>query len=88
MFSTQKPLDNPINWSFRVGRLFGIQIRIHIAFVLCAVILIWMQIPRLSMVNSVEMFYLDPGLQLHPVCGYPVPGTDSKPQYARFSASR
>ncbi len=45
MFSTERPLDNPINWSFRLGRLFGIDIRIHIAFVLCAVVLIWMQIP-------------------------------------------
>ena len=46
MFPTEKPLDNPINWSFRVGRLFGIQIRVHVVFVICAVVLIWMQIPK------------------------------------------
>ncbi|MCH8150331.1 MAG: hypothetical protein IH987_20530 [Planctomycetes bacterium] len=43
--SYDRPLDNPINWSFRVGRLFGINIRVHIAFVICAVILVWMDIP-------------------------------------------
>ncbi|MCH9001518.1 MAG: hypothetical protein IIC02_03005 [Planctomycetes bacterium] len=43
--SYDRPLDNPINWSFRVGRLFGIDIRVHIAFVICAVILVWMEIP-------------------------------------------
>ncbi len=46
MVRTDKPLDNPINWSFRVGRLFGINIRIHIAFVICAVVLIWMEMPK------------------------------------------
>jgi len=45
MFGTEKPLDNPINWSFRVGRLFGIDIRIHIAFVICAIVLVWMEMP-------------------------------------------
>jgi Zn-dependent protease len=40
-----KPLDNPINWSFKVGRLFGIDIRVHIAFVICAVVLLWMEMP-------------------------------------------
>ena len=46
MARTDKPLDNPINWSFRVGRLFDINIRIHIAFVICAVVLIWMEMPK------------------------------------------
>lgn len=45
MVRTDKPLDNPINWSFRVGRLFGIDIRLHIAFVLAAVVLLWMEMP-------------------------------------------
>ena len=40
-----RALDNPINWSFRAGRLFGIDIRIHILFVLCAVVMIWMELP-------------------------------------------
>lgn len=40
-----RPLDNPINWSFRIGRLFRIDLRVHIAFVLCAVIMVWMEIP-------------------------------------------
>lgn len=29
--------ENPIHWSFKVGRLFGIDVRVHVAFVLCAV---------------------------------------------------
>lgn len=41
-----KALDNPLNWSFHVGRIFAIDIRVHIAFVLCAVILVWMEIPK------------------------------------------
>jgi len=35
-----KPLDNPINWSFKVGRLFNIDIRVHVIFVLAALILL------------------------------------------------
>jgi len=46
MARTDRPLDNPINWSFRAGRLFGIDIRIHIAFVICAVVLVWMEMPK------------------------------------------
>jgi len=44
--SYDRPLDNPINWSFRVGRLFNIDLRVHIAFVICAVIMVWMEIPK------------------------------------------
>ena len=46
MNGSRKFLDNPLGWSFRVGRLFDIDIRVHIAFVLCAVILVWMQMPK------------------------------------------
>ena len=46
MTGYDRPLDNPINWSFRVGRLFAIDIRVHVAFVLCAVILVWMELPE------------------------------------------
>lgn len=46
MVRTDKPLDNPLNWSFRLGRLFGIDIRIHVAFVICAVLLVWMEMPE------------------------------------------
>lgn len=35
-----RALDNPINWSFGVGRLFGIRIRVHLLFLLGAVYLI------------------------------------------------
>lgn len=42
---SERPLDNPINWSFRVGRLFDIDIRVHITFVICAVVLIAMEMP-------------------------------------------
>lgn len=33
-------LDNPINWSFPCGQLFGIRIRIHVLFVLIALYLL------------------------------------------------
>ena len=46
MARIDRPLDNPINWSFKAGRLFDIDIRIHIAFVLCAVLLFWMELPE------------------------------------------
>lgn len=46
MNPTEKPLDNPINWSFPAGRLFGISIRVHITFVICGVVLVWMQMPE------------------------------------------
>ncbi len=45
MFGTDKPMDNPINWSFKVGQLFSIDIRVHILFVLCAVFLIVQALP-------------------------------------------
>lgn len=40
-----RPLDNPINWSFPLGRVLGIQIRVHVAFIICAVVLLWMELP-------------------------------------------
>ena len=46
MARIDRPLDNPINWSFKAGRLFGIDIRIHIAFALCAVVMVWMELPE------------------------------------------
>ncbi|NOT01474.1 MAG: hypothetical protein HOP29_12695 [Phycisphaerales bacterium] len=33
-------LDNPINWSFNIGRVFGIRLRMHLLFVLGALVLI------------------------------------------------
>ncbi len=39
MFGTGNK-DNPLNWSFRVGHLFGIQIRLHVLFVFGAIFLI------------------------------------------------
>lgn len=45
MFGTEKPLDNPLNWSFRIGRLFAIDVRVHIIFIICAIVLVWMEIP-------------------------------------------
>jgi Zn-dependent protease len=32
--------DNPINWSFKAGRLFGIDIRVHLVFILSAIVLL------------------------------------------------
>ncbi|RME38604.1 MAG: hypothetical protein D6788_07115, partial [Planctomycetota bacterium] len=42
----ERPWDNPINWSFRIGRLFGIDVRVHIAFILCAAVLLAMEMPK------------------------------------------
>jgi len=36
----ERALDNPINWSFPVGRLFGIEIRVHVLFLLGAVVVL------------------------------------------------
>ncbi|MHC5111327.1 MAG: metalloprotease [Planctomycetota bacterium] len=41
-----KPLDNPINWSFKIGRMFGIDLRMHILFIIGAVVLIAMEMPK------------------------------------------
>ena len=49
---SDRPLDNPINWSFRVGRLFGIDIRLHIAFVICAIVLVAMEMPKVAAAPS------------------------------------
>ena len=46
MIPTQRPLDNPINWSFRAGRLWGIDVRVHVTFVICAIVLLWMELPK------------------------------------------
>lgn len=46
MYQESRPLDNPINWSFRIGRIRGIAIRVHVLFVLCAVVLVWSELPR------------------------------------------
>lgn len=47
-----RPLDNPINWSFVLGRVWGVSIRVHVAFILCAVVLIWMELPKDSDAHS------------------------------------
>lgn len=36
-----RSLDNPINWSFRIGRVWGIDIRLHLLFVLGAFYLLF-----------------------------------------------
>jgi Zn-dependent protease len=46
MTRLDRPLDNPLNWSFPLGRLCGIVIRVHVTFLMCAVILIWMETPK------------------------------------------
>jgi len=45
MANHDRALDNPINWSFRIGRAFAIDIRIHFTFLLGAVVLIAMELP-------------------------------------------
>jgi len=46
MSYSDRPLDNPINWSFKVGRLFEIDLRVHITFVIFAIVMIAMEIPK------------------------------------------
>jgi len=46
MIPTERPLDNPINWSFRAGRVWEIDIRVHVTFLIGAIILLWMELPR------------------------------------------
>ncbi len=46
MFRTDRPLDNPINWSFKAGQLFGIRIRVHVTLVLCAFVLLALELPK------------------------------------------
>jgi stage IV sporulation protein FB len=45
MSRVDRPLDNPINWSFRVGRLMGVEVRFHVAFFVALVVLIWIEMP-------------------------------------------
>ncbi len=40
MFGSSPYSDNPITWSLPIGRLFGIRIRVHLLFVLIAVVLV------------------------------------------------
>jgi Zn-dependent protease len=40
MTRSPRPLDNPINWSFAIGRLWGITIRVHLFLVFGALLLI------------------------------------------------
>ena len=40
MYGKARPLDNPMNWSFGAGSLFGIRIRLHILFIIGAVIVL------------------------------------------------
>ncbi len=43
---SERALDNPINWSFKIGRLFAIDIRVHITFIIGAIVLIAMEMPQ------------------------------------------
>jgi len=45
MAQVERPLDNPINWSFKLGRVWAIDIRVHVAFIICAVVMVWMELP-------------------------------------------
>ncbi|MBI1825625.1 MAG: site-2 protease family protein [Planctomycetes bacterium] len=46
MIPTEKPLDNPINWSFRLGRIGNIDLRMHLTFLIGFVVLISMELAR------------------------------------------
>lgn len=55
MIPTERPLDNPINWSFRAGRVWGIDVRVHVTFVICAIVLLWMELPKPGSVEVVSL---------------------------------
>jgi len=55
MSTMERPLDNPINWSFRIGRIWSVDIRVHVAFLICAVVLIWMELPKRDSGEPVEI---------------------------------
>ena len=40
MNGRSRALDNPMNWSFRIGRLFRIALRVHVLFVLGAIVVL------------------------------------------------
>ncbi len=46
MVPTEKPLDNPINWSFKIARIWAIDVRVHIVFIIAAFILLAMELPK------------------------------------------
>lgn len=46
MVPTERPLDNPINWSFRLARVAAIDVRVHVVFLLAAAVVVWMEIPQ------------------------------------------
>jgi Zn-dependent protease len=50
MYGSSNPRDNPLNWSFKVGKAFGIDVRVHIIFV------IW--IAFLLLRDAVDGFFL------------------------------
>lgn len=43
MSYSERPMDNPINWSFKAFRLFAIDVRIHVLFLIGAVVIISME---------------------------------------------
>ncbi|MEK6677544.1 MAG: site-2 protease family protein [Planctomycetota bacterium] len=45
MTRTDRPLDNPILWSVPIGVVRGIQFRLHITFLLCLAVLLWIESP-------------------------------------------
>ncbi len=49
MDQSPRSLDNPINWSFPIGRLFGIAIRLHLFFVFGA---LWIVVQSLPAADS------------------------------------
>jgi len=46
MVPTEKPLDNPINWSFKVARIWAIDVRVHVVFIIAAFVLLAMELPK------------------------------------------
>ena len=52
-----RPKDNPLNWSFRIGSLFGISIRLHLFFLLGAVYIVGLSLKNASDAGSALVFY-------------------------------
>ncbi|MFQ5463939.1 MAG: site-2 protease family protein, partial [Phycisphaerae bacterium] len=55
MTYNDRKLDNPINWSFRVFRVFAIDVRVHVTFLIGAFVLIAMELPERGTGESVAL---------------------------------
>lgn len=59
MHPISRRMDNPINWSFAIGSLFGIRIRVHVLFILMGLALLLMnRAPIIVSFGSLTLLFL------------------------------